>query len=74
MSYPPKLTQKMNGYLHAFLSYLEAAIHPAAGKNEWQKTKRRQSKPSYSPQVSPDSLNMRANVRTQNGARRNPAP
>lgn len=73
MSYP-KLRTTMNVYLHNILSYFETVIHPAAGKDDLQKTKRRTGKPSYSTQVSPDCLNIRANVRVQNGVRRNPAP
>lgn len=64
----------MNGYLQNFLTYFETVLHPAGGKDDLRKNKRRNSKPSYSLRVSPDSLNIRANVRTQNGVRRNPAP
>lgn len=69
-----KRTPKMTGYLFNIWTYFEAVIHPAAGKGEVQKVKRRSNKPSYSAHGSPDSLNMRANVRAQNAVRRNPAP
>jgi hypothetical protein len=74
MSQYPKLLAKMNGCLHHILTYFEAVIHPAAGKDDVQKNKRRNSKPAYYSQVSPDSLHIRASLRTQNAARRNPAP
>ena len=63
----------MNACLHNLLTYLDVVIHPAAGKDDLPKSKRRSSKPAYSRQVSPDCLNIRASVRTQN-AKRNPAP
>lgn len=74
MSHYPKLITAMNVCLHNILTYFETVIHPAAGKDDLQKGKQRASKPAYSRQVSPDCLNIRANVRTQNIVRRNPAP
>ena len=74
MSYVPKLSGNMNAYLHTFLSYVEAVLHPSAGKNGVQQEKRRNNKPSYSLQASPDCLHIRAGQRSQNGVRRNPAP
>jgi hypothetical protein len=64
----------MNTYLHSVKIYFEHVIHPAAGKNDAQKTKRRNSQTSYALQASPDCLNIRAAVRSQNNVRRNPAP
>ncbi|HUC79507.1 MAG TPA: hypothetical protein VMR70_01275 [Flavisolibacter sp.] len=64
----------MNACIHSFKSYFEYIIHPAAGKSEPQKTKRRSSKPSFTPPASPDSLHIRAAVRANNAVRRNPAP
>jgi len=64
----------MNVYLQNILTYFDAVLHPAEGKDELRKSKRRASKPSYARQASPDSLNIRAGVRTQNQVRRNPAP
>ena len=65
----------MNGYLQNFLTYFETVLHPAAGKDDVRKIKRRNSnKTAYTRQVSPDCLNIRATVRTQNSVRRNPAP
>ena len=64
----------MNAYLHNFFTYFVTVLHPAGGKDELRKMKSRNSKPSFSRQVSPESLNIRANVRTQNYVRRNPAP
>ena len=74
MSNYPKLIFKMNGYLYNFFTYFETVIHPAAGKSDQRKSKRRSSKPANSVQTSPDSLNIRTTVRTQNPVRRNPAP
>lgn len=64
----------MNTYFYSFKSYFETVIHPAAGKPEIPKNKRRSSKTSYLPQASPDCLNIRAAVRANNAVRRNPAP
>lgn len=73
-SYYPKLKAKMNGYFSTFFSAMGTVIHPAAGKNELQKTKRQSSKQAYSHPASPDSLHIRAGLRTQNPLRKNPAP
>lgn len=64
----------MNTYLHSFLNYFEQVIHPAAGKDEMQKNKRRNSKTLPQIITSPDSLNMRASLRKHDNVRRNPAP
>jgi hypothetical protein len=64
----------MNTCLHNIFTYFEMVLHPASGKDDLPKNKRRASKPAISRQVSPDCLNFRANVRTQNAVRRNPAP
>jgi len=65
----------MNTYLHSFLTYFEHVIHPAAGKSENLKSKRKSStSAAYSLQASPDCLNIRAAVRANNSVRRNPAP
>ncbi|HYO23145.1 MAG TPA: hypothetical protein VER36_12130 [Flavisolibacter sp.] len=65
----------MNTYLHSFKTYFDNVIHPAAGKSDAQKSKRKSSKTtSYFSQASPDCLNIRAAVRSQNNVRRNPAP
>lgn len=75
MSYSPKLIVKMNGYLYNFLTYFEAVLHPSGGKADAQKNKRRGHKNNTPPvTASPDSLHLRAGVRTQNAVRRNPAP
>lgn len=74
MSYYPKLVMKMNGYFTQFFSRFEAVVHPAGGKSDGQKTKRRSTNSSSVLQASPDSLNMRASVRKYNPVRRNPAP
>lgn len=74
MSHYPKLLTKMNTYLHSFLTYFEHVIHPAAGKSENLKSKRKSSTAAYSLQASPDCLNIRAAVRANNSVRRNPAP
>lgn len=74
MSYRPKVFEKMNGYFHQLFSCIETVIHPAAGKAELRKQKRRTSKPPYALQASPDSLHIRASVRMQNPVRHNPAP
>lgn len=70
----PKILTKMNACFHSFKTYFEYIIHPAAGKSELQKTKRRSSKSSLIHQASPDSLHIRAAVRANNAVRRNPAP
>ncbi len=64
----------MNSYFYSFRTYVEAVIHPAAGKTEIPKNKRRSSKTPALPQASPDCLNIRAAVRANNAVRRNPAP
>ncbi|RYD75695.1 MAG: hypothetical protein EOP53_16020 [Sphingobacteriales bacterium] len=64
----------MNTYLHNVIFYIENVIHPAGGQPEIQKTKPKSSKKGFSTQVSPESLNIRATVKAQNGVRRNPAP
>jgi hypothetical protein len=64
----------MNTYLHSFITYFEQVIHPAGGKSEMIKSKRRSNKPSTSFSASPDCLNIRAAVRANNSVRRNPAP
>lgn len=64
----------MNIYLHSFLNYFDQVIHPAAGKDEMQKSKRRNTKILPQFMASPDSLNMRASIRKQDNVRRNPAP
>lgn len=74
MSYAPKLYTDMNACLHTFLSYFEAVLPPPAGKHNVHKEKSRTGKSFYLSQASPDCLNLRASVRTQNGVRRNPAP
>jgi hypothetical protein len=64
----------MNNILYNFLTYFENVIHPAAGKIEAQKNKRRNSKASNQVPASPDCLHIRAAVRSNNSIRRNPAP
>ena len=64
----------MNTYLHNVRSYFEIVIHPAGGKSNAPKSKRRNSKTPYSLQASPDCLHIRAAVRANNAVRRNPAP
>jgi hypothetical protein len=74
MSYYPKILTKMNTYLHSMIFYFENVIHPAGGQSEAQKTKRKSGKKTFSRQVSPDSLNIRATIKAENNVRRNPAP
>ena len=74
MSQYPKLLTKMNTYLHSFKSYFENVIHPAGGKPDTIKAKRRNSKPSAPLPASPDCLHIRAAVIANNSVRRNPAP
>ena len=74
MSHYPKILTKMNTYFYSFLSYFDNVIHPAEGKSDSLKNKRRNSKPSFVPPSSPDSLNIRAAFRAHNSVRRNPAP
>ena len=74
MSQYPKLLTRMNTYLHSFLTYFDHVIHPAGGKSDNTKPKRRTSKTAYALQASPDCLNIRAAVRANNSVRRNPAP
>lgn len=73
MSYYPKMTFKMNGYLFNFFTYFDAVLHSASSKSDVQKSRRRSST-STIRQASPDSLNMRAAQRANNAVRRNPAP
>lgn len=70
----PKILLKMNTYLHSFLTYFENTLHPAAGKSDLQKAKRKTSKPLSQFRATPDCLNMRAAIRKQDTVRRNPAP
>ena len=74
MSQYPKIIVKMNAFLYSFLNYFETVIHPAAGKNEVQKTKRRNSKATQQLQPTPDCQNTRSSVRKNDYVRRNPAP
>ena len=74
MSHYPKILLKMNTYLSGFITYFDHVIHPAGGKSELQKNKRKSGKKSNTIQASPDSMNMRASLRADNGVRRNPAP
>lgn len=64
----------MNHYLHHFITRFETAIHPAAGKENLQKKKEKNSKTAYLLQASPDCFHTRATARKQDNARRNPAP
>lgn len=64
----------MNTYLSGVFTYFENVLHPATGKNEAPKVKRRGSKASPQLQISPDCMNMRAAARQQDMVRRNPAP
>jgi hypothetical protein len=65
---------KMNSFFYNFFTYFENVIDPAAGKSDVQKTKRKSTKGSAPSPASPDCLNIRAAVRSQNAVRRNPAP
>ena len=64
----------MNTYLSNVLFYFENVIHPAGGKAEAQKRKRKPGKSNFTRQASPDSLNIRSVVKASNSVRRNPAP
>ena len=74
MSNYPKILTKMNTYLHSVIFYFENVIHPAGGKTEMQKAKRKSGKSTFLRQASPESLHIRAAVRANNSVRQNPAP
>jgi hypothetical protein len=70
----PKFLLKMNSCLHPVFNLFENVIHPAAGKAVAEKKKKRNSASKSLPKGTPDSLNIRALYKIENGVRRNPAP
>lgn len=64
----------MNTFLYGFFNYFDNVIHPAAGKTEPLKNKRRNSKATQQFQATPDCLNIRASLSKNDSVRRNPAP
>ena len=74
MSYYSKILLKMNSCFSNVYQYFEFVVHPAAGKNTSNKTKKRNGKTAVLPKATPDSHNLRDGVKRADSYRRNPAP
>ena len=74
MSNHSKLLLKMNHYLHNVTALFLPVFHPAGGRTESEKKRKKTATPPFRLKATPDSQNIRDQFKKQDGFRRNPAP